>query len=70
MTVQVFDIACLLPFGVLADPLFGVGMAGWTLPLSVLRRETAPAEVGWRTALYRVGVDGGIFLGPPCSPGS
>jgi hypothetical protein len=39
-------------------------MAGWTLPLSVLRHETSPADVGWRTALYRVGVDGGIFLGP------
>jgi MFS family permease len=44
--------------------LFGLAMAGWMLPLSVLRRETPPAHVAWRTALYRVGVDGGIFLGP------
>lgn len=98
MTVQVCDIACLVPAGMLSDRhgtprvlgtmllifgvaaglvafgdfpllvagcvLFGVGMASWTLPLSVLRRETPPDQVGWRTALYRVGVDGGIFLGP------
>jgi len=44
--------------------LFGLGMAGWMIPLSVLRRETPPALVAWRTALYRVGVDGGIFVGP------
>lgn len=98
MTVQVCDIACLLPAGALADRhgtprvlgtmlvvfgvaavlvafgdfvllvvgcvLFGVGMASWTLPLGLLRRETPPEQVAWRTALYRVGVDGGIFLGP------
>lgn len=44
--------------------LFGLGMAGWMLPLAVLRRETPPAQIAWRTALYRVGVDGGLFLGP------
>jgi MFS family permease len=44
--------------------LFGLAMAGWMLPLSVLRRETPPSQVAWRTALYRVGVDAGIFLGP------
>jgi MFS family permease len=44
--------------------LFGFGMAGWMIPLSVLRSETPPARVAWRTALYRVGVDGGIFAGP------
>jgi predicted MFS family arabinose efflux permease len=44
--------------------LFGVAMAGWMLPLSVLRRATTPEHIAWRTALYRVGVDGGIFLGP------
>ena len=43
---------------------FGFGMAGWMIPLSVLRRETPPALVAWRTALYRVGVDGGMFIGP------
>lgn len=44
--------------------LFGVGMAGWTLPLGLLQADTPAAQIGWRTALYRVGVDGGIFLGP------
>lgn len=44
--------------------LFGIGMAGWMIPLSVLRRQTPSARVAWRTALYRVGVDGGMFLGP------
>ena len=44
--------------------IFGIGMAGWMIPLSVLRRQTPPARVAWRTALYRVGVDGGMFLGP------
>lgn len=44
--------------------LFGLAMAGWMLPLGVIRRETAPEHIAWRTGLYRVGVDGGIFLGP------
>lgn len=98
MTVQLFDVACLLPIGALSDrygtprvlglmlllfgagaaliafgdfpalvvgcALFGIGMSAWTLPLSVLRGETPPEQVGWRTGVYRVGVDGGIFLGP------
>jgi len=44
--------------------LFGIGLAGWMLPLSILRRETPPSQVAWRTALFRVCVDTGIFLGP------
>jgi DHA1 family solute carrier family 18 vesicular amine transporter 1/2 len=98
MLMQVFDIAALLPLGVLADrrgsgrvlvavllvmagssalvgfgtlpvvaagcALYGLSMAGWMLPLGVLRRETPPAHVAWRTGLYRVCVDGGLFLGP------
>ena len=44
--------------------LYGAGMSGWTLPLSLLRGATPAPYVGWRTALYRVGVDGGMFLGP------
>jgi predicted MFS family arabinose efflux permease len=43
---------------------FGLGMAGWMLPLAILRRDTPPELIAWRTALYRVGVDGGLFLGP------
>lgn len=48
----------------LGAALFGLGMAGWMLPLAILRRDTPPALIAWRTALYRVGVDGGLFLGP------
>jgi predicted MFS family arabinose efflux permease len=44
--------------------LLGFGMAGWMLPLTVLRRETPSAQIARRTALYRVGVDGGLFIGP------
>jgi len=44
--------------------LFGLGMAGWMLPLGILRGETPPDRIAWRTALYRVFVDGGMFLGP------
>jgi len=34
------------------------------LPLGVLRQETRAEHIAWRTGLYRVSVDGGIFLGP------
>ncbi len=44
--------------------LVGIAMAAWTLPLSLLRGETPLEQIGWRTAVYRVGVDGGMFLGP------
>ena len=98
MLMQVFDIAALLPVGILANRrgaarvlvavlilmatastlvgfgtlpvvvagcvLFGLSMAGWMLPLGVLRRDTPPEHIAWRTGLYRVCVDGGIFLGP------
>ena len=43
---------------------FGIGMAGWMIPLSVLRRETAPSQVALRTAVYRMVVDAGMFAGP------
>jgi len=42
----------------------GVGLAGWMLPLGVIRNHTPAARLGWRTGLYRVGVDAAIFLGP------
>jgi len=44
--------------------LNGLAMAGWMLPLSVLREVTRPEHIAMRTAFYRVGVDGGHFLGP------
>jgi MFS family permease len=98
MVQQIFDIAALIPTGVLADrqgaarvlpvvlllmaaanamigfgalpvvvvgcALFGLSMSGWMLPLTLLRRDTEPERIAWRTGLYRVCVDGGIFLGP------
>ncbi|HKA61352.1 MAG TPA: MFS transporter [Methylomirabilota bacterium] len=53
-----------LPLMVLGCALFGLGMAGWMLPLGVIREHTDVAKLGWRTGVYRVGVDGAIFLGP------
>lgn len=61
--------ALLIGFGplwlvVLGCALFGLGMAGWMLPLGLLRAETSRERIGWLTALYRVSVDAGMFLGP------
>lgn len=53
-----------LPLLGLGCALAGLGMAGWMVPLGVLRQESAPEQIGWRAAVYRVGVDGGMFLGP------
>jgi MFS transporter, DHA1 family, inner membrane transport protein len=53
-----------LPLLVVGCALFGLGMAGWMLPLGVIREHTDVARLGWRTGVYRVGVDGAIFLGP------
>jgi MFS family permease len=53
-----------LPAIAVGAMMYGLGMAGWMLPLAVLRRHTPPDGVLWRTALYRVGVDAGMFLGP------
>jgi MFS family permease len=53
-----------LPFMAVGCALFGLGMAGWMLPLGVIREHTDVRRLGWRTGVYRVGVDGAIFLGP------
>jgi len=53
-----------LPLMVAGCALFGLAMAGWTLPLTILRAVTTPTQIAWRTALYRVAVDGGMCLGP------
>jgi MFS family permease len=53
-----------LPLLVVGCALFGLGMAGWMLPLGVIREHTGVTRLGWRTGVYRVGVDGAIFLGP------
>jgi len=53
-----------LPFFMVGCAFFGFGMAGWMLPLGIIREHTALAVLAWRTGLYRVGVDAAIFLGP------
>ena len=61
----------VLGVGLGSFPLFaigcaclGLGLAGWMLPLGVIREHTPVGRLGWRTGLYRVGVDSAIFLGP------
>lgn len=44
--------------------VLGLGLAGWMLPLSLLRTATSPAHMPGRVAGYRAGVDGGGFVGP------
>jgi MFS family permease len=53
-----------LPLIAVGCAAFGLGMAGWMLPLGVLRSVTSADRIGWLTALYRVSVDAGMFLGP------
>ena len=53
-----------LPYVIAGCVVFGLGMAGWMLPLGLLRAATPASRVAWRAALYRVCVDGGMFLGP------
>jgi MFS family permease len=53
-----------LPFAIAGCVLLGIGLAGWVLPLSLLRIGTPPHKVAWRTAQYRIAIDAGIFVGP------
>jgi MFS family permease len=53
-----------LPVVVAGCVVFGFSMAGWMLPVGLLRSATPAGQVAWRTALFRVFVDGGMFLGP------
>lgn len=53
-----------LPVVVAGCIVFGVSMAGWMLPVGLLRSATPASQVAWRTGLFRVCVDGGMFLGP------
>lgn len=52
------------PWFALGCACFGLGLAGWMLPLGVIREHTPVTRLAWRTGLYRVGVDSAIFLGP------
>ena len=53
-----------LSVAIIGCVLFGVGLAAWMLPVSLVNQDAEPGSVAWRTALYRVAVDAGIFLGP------
>ncbi len=52
---------------ILGCALLGIGLAGWMLPVSLLNQGGTSRAVSWRTALYRTGVDTGVFLGPVLS---
>jgi DHA1 family tetracycline resistance protein-like MFS transporter len=55
------------PLFVMGCACFGVGLAGWMLPLGIAREHGGAVGLAWRTALYRVGTDAAIFLGPVLS---
>ena len=52
---------------VILGSMLGIGLAGWMLPVSLLNQDGTSRAVSWRTALYRTGVDAGVFLGPVLS---
>jgi MFS family permease len=52
------------PLFALGCALFGLGLAGWMLPLGVMREHTPLGRLAWRTGLYRLGADAAVFLGP------
>jgi MFS family permease len=43
---------------------FGFGLAGWMLPVGLIREHTRAEHLAWRMGLYRVGVDAAMFFGP------
>src|SRR6266403_58445 len=43
---------------------FGFGLAGWMLPVGIIREHTRPEALAWRMGLYRVGVDAAMLFGP------
>jgi MFS family permease len=52
------------PFFVAGCVAFGLGLAGWMLPLGVVREHTPAGAAGWWTGAYRFCVDAAIFVGP------
>lgn len=53
-----------LSMAIVGCVLFGIGLAAWMLPVSLLNQNSPQTGVSWRTALYRTCVDLGVFLGP------
>jgi MFS family permease len=52
------------PWFVVGCACFGFGLAGWMLPVGVIREHTRAEHLAWRMGLYRVGVDAAMFFGP------
>jgi len=52
------------PWFVAGCACFGLGLAGWMLPVGVIREHTRAEHLAWRMGLYRVGVDAAMFFGP------
>jgi MFS family permease len=52
------------PWFVAGCACFGFGLAGWMLPVGVIREHTRSEHLAWRMGLYRVGVDAAMFFGP------
>jgi MFS family permease len=52
------------PWFVAGCACFGFGLAGWMLPVGVIREHTRAEYLAWRMGLYRVGVDAAMFFGP------
>ena len=52
------------PWFVAGCACFGFGLAGWMLPVGIIREHTRPEALAWRMGLYRVGVDAAMFFGP------
>jgi MFS family permease len=52
------------PWFVAGCACFGFGLAGWMLPVGIVREHTRPDALAWRMGQYRVGVDAAMFLGP------
>lgn len=53
-----------LPIAVGSSILLGIALAAWMLPIGLVHQDIAPDRIAWRTGVYRLGVDGGVFLGP------
>ena len=52
------------PWFVAGCACFGFGLAGWMLPVGIIREHTRPGALAWRMGQYRVGVDAAMFFGP------
>ena len=51
-------------WAVLGCALFGIGLAAWMLPISLLGRPSSPRAAALRVSLHRTFVDAGVFFGP------